>query len=88
MARCSALATPAPLGKRCPCQAKCKTFTQSPAAEFRTQSFRVGAMLQNESIRRFSTKLGSEAIRVGQAHGYQLEEILHLPPEAIARTGE
>ena len=46
------------------------------------------AMLQNESIRRFSTKLGSEAIRVGQAHGYQLEEILHLPPEAIARAGE
>jgi 2-dehydropantoate 2-reductase len=45
-------------------------------------------MLQNESIRRFSTKLGSEAIRVGQAHGYQLEEILNLPPEAIARTGE
>ena len=39
-------------------------------------------------IRRFSTRLGSEAIRVGQAHGYQLEEILHLPPETIARAGE
>ena len=39
-------------------------------------------------IRRFSTRLGSEAIRVGQAHGYQLEEILHLEPETIARAGE
>jgi 2-dehydropantoate 2-reductase len=45
-------------------------------------------MLENEAIRRFSTRLGSEAIRVGQAHGYQLEEILHLPPETIARAGE
>jgi 2-dehydropantoate 2-reductase len=45
-------------------------------------------MLANESIRRFSTRLGSEAIRVGQALGYQLEEILHLPPETIARAGE
>src|SRR6516165_3601648 len=45
-------------------------------------------MLQSEPVRRFSTRLGSEAIRVGQAHGYQLEEILHLPPETIARAGE
>ena len=45
-------------------------------------------MLQSEPIRRFSTRLGSEAIRVGQAQGYQLEEILHLPPETIARAGE
>ncbi len=36
-----------------------------------------GQMLESEAIRRFSTRLGSEAIRVGQAHGYQLEEILH-----------
>ena len=47
-----------------------------------------GAMLQNETIRRFATRLGGEAIRVGQAQGYQLEEILHLPPETIARAGE
>jgi 2-dehydropantoate 2-reductase len=47
-----------------------------------------GEMLQSEPIRRFSTRLGSEAIRVGQAHGFQLEEILHLPPETIARAGE
>ncbi len=47
-----------------------------------------GEMLQSEPIRRFSTRLGSEAIRVGQAHGYQLEEILHLAPETIACAGE
>jgi len=45
-------------------------------------------MLKNDTIRRFSTRLGSEAIRVGQALGYQLEEILHLPPETIAQAGE
>ena len=32
--------------------------------------------------------MGVEAIRVGQAQGYQLEEILHLLPETIARAGE
>src|SRR5438477_9289868 len=47
-----------------------------------------GQMLQSEPIRRFSARLGSEAIRVGQAQGYQLEESLHLPPETIARAGE
>jgi 2-dehydropantoate 2-reductase len=47
-----------------------------------------GEMLRNNPIRRFSTRLGSEAIRVGQALGYQLEEILHLPPETIALAGE
>ena len=47
-----------------------------------------GEMLANDSIRRFSTRLGSEAIRVGQAHGYQLEEVLHIEPETIARAGE
>jgi 2-dehydropantoate 2-reductase len=47
-----------------------------------------GELLQSEPIRRFSTRLGSEAIRVGQALGYQLEEILHLAPETIARAGE
>jgi 2-dehydropantoate 2-reductase len=45
-------------------------------------------MVQSEPIRHFSTRLGSEAIRVGQAHGYQLEDILHLPPETIALAGE
>jgi 2-dehydropantoate 2-reductase len=45
-------------------------------------------IVQTEPLRRFSMRLGSEAIRVGQALGYQLEEILHLPPETIARAGE
>jgi 2-dehydropantoate 2-reductase len=47
-----------------------------------------GEMLQSEPIRRFSTRLGCEAIRVGQRLGYELEEILHLAPETIARAGE
>jgi 2-dehydropantoate 2-reductase len=47
-----------------------------------------GEMLQIEPIRRFALRLGSEAIRVGQACGYLLEEILHLSPEMIARAGE
>src|SRR6187200_3230043 len=47
-----------------------------------------GQILQNEPIRRFGVRLGSEAIRVGQALGYALEEILHVTPETIARAGE
>ncbi|HEX4112566.1 MAG TPA: 2-dehydropantoate 2-reductase [Stellaceae bacterium] len=45
-------------------------------------------LLDHETIRRFSTRLGSEAIRVGQALGYALEDILHLPPDTLARAGE
>src|SRR5579864_3203081 len=45
-------------------------------------------MLESEPIRRFQTRLGSEAIRVGQALGYQLEDILHVSPETVARAGE
>src|SRR5947207_3969978 len=47
-----------------------------------------GEILQSEPIRRFSTRVGSEAIRVGQALGYQLEDIYHIAPETIARAGE
>ena len=47
-----------------------------------------GEILKSDPLRHFSTRLGSEAIRVGQAHGYQLEEVLHLPPETIAKAGE
>jgi 2-dehydropantoate 2-reductase len=47
-----------------------------------------GEMLQNDQIRQFAARIGSEAIRVGQAHGYALEDILHLAPETIARAGE
>jgi 2-dehydropantoate 2-reductase len=45
-------------------------------------------MAQNERVRRFQARLGSEAIRIGEALGYRLEEINHLPPEIIARAGE
>jgi 2-dehydropantoate 2-reductase len=45
-------------------------------------------MIKNDAIRHFSTRLGGEAIRVGQALGYELEEISHMLPETIARAGE
>ena len=45
-------------------------------------------IIRDDTLRHFSSRLGSEAIRVGQALGYELEEILHLPPETIARAGE
>ncbi len=45
-------------------------------------------IIADDALRHFSSRLGSEAIRVGQALGYQLEEILHLAPETIARAGE
>ncbi len=46
------------------------------------------ACVENETVRRFMLRLGSEAIRAGQALGYALEEVLHLPPETVARAGE
>ncbi|HVY18172.1 MAG TPA: ketopantoate reductase family protein [Rhodopila sp.] len=45
-------------------------------------------ILRNDTLRRFGARLGSEAIRVGQALGYELEEIHHLDPEVIAKAGE
>jgi len=45
-------------------------------------------ILRNDALRRFGARLGSEAIRVGQALGYELEEIHHIEPEIIARAGE
>jgi 2-dehydropantoate 2-reductase len=35
-----------------------------------------------------SRRGSAEAIRIGQARGYKLEEIDHLPPETIACAGE
>jgi len=46
------------------------------------------ACVEDETLRRFMLRLGGEAIRVGQALGYSLEEVLHLPPETVARAGE
>lgn len=45
-------------------------------------------ILRNDALRRFGARLGSEAIRVGQALGYELEEVHHIDPEVIARAGE
>jgi 2-dehydropantoate 2-reductase len=45
-------------------------------------------ILRNDTLRRFGARLGSEAIRVGQALGYELEDIHHIDPEVIARAGE
>ena len=45
-------------------------------------------IMLDDTLRHFSTRLGSEAIRVGQALGYELEEIFHMNPELIARAGE
>ncbi len=42
----------------------------------------------DDAIRAFAARLGSEAIRIGQALGYDLEHILHLDPEIIAKAGE
>jgi 2-dehydropantoate 2-reductase len=44
--------------------------------------------IEIEPLRRFAIRLGGEAIRVGQALGYALEEVYHMPPEAVARAGE
>src|SRR5579883_2547423 len=45
-------------------------------------------MVKNDAIRHFSNRLGSEAIRVGQALGYTFDEVSHMDPEMIARAGE
>jgi 2-dehydropantoate 2-reductase len=45
-------------------------------------------LLRNDTLRRFGARLGSEAIRVGQALGYELEDIHHIDPEVIAKAGE
>ncbi|RYI99416.1 MAG: 2-dehydropantoate 2-reductase, partial [Acetobacteraceae bacterium] len=37
-------------------------------------------ILLNDTLRHFTAKVGSEAIRVGQALGYTLEEIHHIDP--------
>jgi 2-dehydropantoate 2-reductase len=41
-----------------------------------------------EGPRRVSIRLGSEAVRVGQALGFQLERMLGMEPEVLARAGE
>ena len=41
---------------------------------------------RNDAIRRFSIRLGGEAVRVGQALGYHLEKIGKFEPETLARA--
>ena len=43
---------------------------------------------RNDAIRRFSIKLGGEAVRVGQALGYHIEKIGKLEPETLAKASE
>jgi 2-dehydropantoate 2-reductase len=43
---------------------------------------------RHDAIRRFTIRLGSEAVRIGQALGYALEDIGNLRPELLARAGE
>src|ERR1700736_3170592 len=45
-------------------------------------------VVKNDVIRHFSNRLGSEAIRVGQALGYTFDEVSHMDPETLARAGE
>jgi 2-dehydropantoate 2-reductase len=43
---------------------------------------------RDDHIRRLCIRLGSEAVRVGQAQGYRLEKIAGHDPEILARAGE
>jgi 2-dehydropantoate 2-reductase len=45
-------------------------------------------MDRHDQIRRISIRLGGEAVRVGQALGYELEHIRMHDPETLARAGE
>lgn len=45
-----------------------------------------GECLRNDAIRRFQIRLAGEAVRVGQALGYQLEKIRGADPESLARA--
>ena len=47
-----------------------------------------GDCLRNETIRRFQLRLAGEAIRVGQALGYQLEKVRGIDAERIALAAE
>jgi 2-dehydropantoate 2-reductase len=46
------------------------------------------AMRQDERIRQVIVKLGGEAVRIGQAQGYRLEDIAGQDAEKLARASE
>jgi len=48
----------------------------------------VAAGYHNDPVRRFAIRLGGEAVRVGQALGYELEKIGKFEPEQWALAGE
>src|SRR5258705_3519457 len=43
---------------------------------------------QHEDIRHFTIKIGGEAVRIGQALGYELEKIGKLEPAKLALAGD
>jgi 2-dehydropantoate 2-reductase len=43
---------------------------------------------RRDRVRRVMIRLGGEAVRVGQALGYELEEIMKIAPEKLARAAE
>jgi 2-dehydropantoate 2-reductase len=45
-------------------------------------------IVRDDVLQKFSVRLGAEAIRIGQALGYTLEEVYHHDPELIAAAGE
>jgi 2-dehydropantoate 2-reductase len=48
----------------------------------------VAAVNRNDAVRRFVVQLGGEAVRVGQALGYELEHIGRHEPEDLALASE
>jgi len=48
----------------------------------------IAATNHNDAVRRFSIALGGEAVRIGQALGYELENIGKFPPETLALAAE
>ena len=46
------------------------------------------AMRQDDKIRRVIIKLGGEAVRIGQAQGYKLEDIAGQDADTLARASE
>src|SRR5262245_27745229 len=43
---------------------------------------------QHEHIRHFTIRIGGEAVRIGQALGYELEKIGKLDPAKLALAGD
>src|SRR5260370_2045372 len=43
---------------------------------------------RDDTIRRFAIHLGGEAVRIGQALGYELEHIGNLDPDRLALAAE